>query len=574
MDSSWLENVSIDTDSNNLGACNKNRRRQSTTGAVPHGTTLPRRSFSNKSPKKQQEECDNIHDRTPHRKSTTGAVPQGTTLPRRSFSNKSPKKQQEECTNIDKKSRRRKSTSGAGALQDPITPRRSASSKNLKKQQEECANIDDKTSRRGSTTGAKPQDTTLPRRSFSNKSPKKQQEECANIDDNDRRRRSTIRRCCSFDSIIKSPKESGREGRSTAHQSTTPKKKNTTREQLLGNKVPVMPERRPRISNHKKTTAQDKHQVGLSQSEHRGVRRRPSSHNKKSKSNDCSAFCTPRRKGSGRTLDLHMDQQASMSSITMAFDDISIDYCYVFSSSSDRQDNKPKVANKPTKSTTDTPESKKSKELSVKVDLIRRKRLAAAQQKAQEQMQSAADKKPAKLERAPSSSKQQQHPAEPMPPVAEVAVSCPEESNKALKMDDDAVLAIAIVAQDVNKEDSTLSAAGSNHSTHSIRSTFSRREAASTWVCLCDYVSDKRKPFCGMCGTKQTWTCRECQSGDNLCLYAFCAMCGVSKQQASNKSSGNPQENSCGGVPANKQQRGDTPGSPSSVRNSFHTQQV
>ncbi|CAB9517729.1 hypothetical protein SEMRO_876_G214530.1 [Seminavis robusta] len=118
--------------------------------------------LATRAPRKQQEECDNIHDRTPHRKSTTEPYHKVQPYPVVPLQ-KSPKEAAEDAQ-YDKKSRRRKSTSGAGALQDPITPRRSASSKNLKKQQEECANIDDKTSRRGSTTGAKPQDTTLPRR--------------------------------------------------------------------------------------------------------------------------------------------------------------------------------------------------------------------------------------------------------------------------------------------------------------------------------------------------------------------------------------------------------------------------
>ena len=58
-----------------------------------------------------------------------------------------------------------------------------------------------------------------------------------------------------------------------------------------------------------------------------------------------------------------------------------------------------------------------------------------------------------------------------------------------------------------------------------------QRAPTQTWSCTCGHKSDSFMKCCGMCGTKQHWTCSSCQSSDNMCIFAFCCMCGDEKRK-------------------------------------------
>ena len=52
---------------------------------------------------------------------------------------------------------------------------------------------------------------------------------------------------------------------------------------------------------------------------------------------------------------------------------------------------------------------------------------------------------------------------------------------------------------------------------------------SKTWNCICGYSPEGRMEFCGLCGTKKHWTCAGCMFGENACIFAFCGMCGDSR---------------------------------------------
>jgi len=64
------------------------------------------------------------------------------------------------------------------------------------------------------------------------------------------------------------------------------------------------------------------------------------------------------------------------------------------------------------------------------------------------------------------------------------------------------------------------------------------RPPSTTWRCCCGYDLAKECLFCGMCGTRQTWACGGCSFDDNMCLYNFCGMCGVPKNEQKSTTAG------------------------------------